>query len=154
MARQAREQRALIQFARARGMAAAMHQAGESQDFDGVMRVGWRGVREAVSAIEQRENLPGQRRQAPQVHLVMMENSGERFGGSAAQKIKIELRDQRGVDVVVARPFEGAASAAKTWRSSSLSRTEPRRRRQSWRAGCSRSRCAVGVAARILRVMR
>ena len=110
--RQAKTQRGFVEFARARGMAALAHHAGETQDIDRVVRLGLRGVRDSISAIEQRENFSGQRRQAAQVHLVVTENSHERFGRPSAQIIEIHLRNQRRIDVVVARPIERAAIAA------------------------------------------
>ncbi len=74
--------------------------------------LGWCSVGDSISAVEQRENFSRQRGEAAQVHLVVAENSRERLGRSSAEIIEIHLRNQRGIDVIVARPFERAAVAA------------------------------------------
>src|SRR5690242_19776666 len=76
------------------------------------MCAGARGVRKTMPSIEEHENLSGECGEAAQIHLIVAENSGERLGGAAAEVIKIHLRDQRGVNVIVPRPFQRAAIAA------------------------------------------
>ncbi len=93
-------------------MAAIAHDAREAKHLDWIMRAGVRGVCDSVSAVEQAENFSGQRGEAAQVHLIVAENSDQRLGRPSAQIIKIHLRNQRGIDVIVARPFERAALAA------------------------------------------
>src|ERR1700726_2737530 len=65
-----------------------------------------------MAAIKQSEYFPGERSEATQIHLVMPKNSRKRLSGPAAKIVKIHLRNQRRVNVIVPRPFEHTVLAA------------------------------------------
>jgi hypothetical protein len=93
---------ALASRASALGMAPAMEEAREAEEVESLF--GRSGGQITVS--EKGSDLGEQGREASQVHPIVMSHGGKRLGGAAAEKVKVELWNYGGINIVVAPPAE------------------------------------------------
>ena len=79
--------------------ALTVEEFGEAKKVEGI------GCREcAFAGIEQGIHLSEKRGESTKIHLVVPDHAGEWLAGAAAKIVEIELRDERGRDIIVATP--------------------------------------------------